>query len=79
MRSPRPEASSNQLFDNADIFGMVFDEAWQRHSAQNPGHTLSSSEKLVLILASCADHPFMLSNPAMAHQVAEFRIRLLGL
>ena len=58
---------------------MVFDEAWQRHTVQNPGHTVASSEKIGLILASCAEHPFMLSNPAMARQVAEFRIRLLGL
>ena len=79
MSSPRPEANSNQLFDNADSFGMVFDEAWQRHTVQNPGHTVASSEKIGLILASCAEHPFMLSNPAMARQVAEFRIRLLGL
>ena len=79
MRSPRPEASSNQLFDNADSFGMVFDEAWKRHTNQNPGHAMASTEKIRLILASCADHPFMVSNPAMARQVAEFRIRLLGL
>jgi hypothetical protein len=79
MRSPRPEASSNQLFDNADSFGMVFDEAWKRHTTQNPGHAMASTEKIGLILASCADHPFMVSNPAMARQVAEFRIRLLGL
>jgi hypothetical protein len=78
MRSPRPEAS-NQLFNNADSFGMVFDEAWQRHTAQNPSQPLASPDKLELILASCADHPFMVDNPAMARQVAEFRIRLLGL
>jgi hypothetical protein len=30
-------------------------------------------------LINCADHPFVLTNPAMARQVAEFRIRLLGL
>ena len=79
MRSPRPEASSNQLFDNADSFGMVFDEAWKRHTAENPIHVLTSSDKLDLILMNCADHPFVLTNPAMARQVAEFRIRLLGL
>ncbi len=78
MRSPRPEVS-NQLFDNADSFGMVFDEAWKRHSTQNPGAAMANTDKLGLILASCADHPFMLSSPAMARQVAEFRIRLLGL
>ena len=78
MRSPRPE-SSNQLFNNADSFGMVFDEAWKRHTAQNPGHALASADKLDLVLASCSDHPFLIENPAMARQVAEFRIRLLGL
>jgi hypothetical protein len=30
-------------------------------------------------MEACADHPFMLGNPAMADQVADFRIRLLGL
>jgi hypothetical protein len=30
-------------------------------------------------MAECSEHPFMLSNPAMAAQVADFRIRLLGL
>jgi hypothetical protein len=79
MRSPRPEASSNQLFDNADSFGMVFDAAWKRHTTQHPGHAMASTEKIGLILTSCADHPFMVSSPAMARQVAEFRIRLLGL
>ncbi len=79
MRSPRPEASSSQLFDNADSFGMVFDAAWKRHTTQNPDHAMASTEKIGLILASCTDHPFMVSSPAMARQVAEFRIRLLGL
>ena len=39
----------------------------------------SAEEKKRLALEACADHPFMLSNPAMADQVADFRIRLLGL
>ena len=30
-------------------------------------------------IAACTEHPFWLSNPAMADQVADFRIRLLGL
>ena len=59
--------------------GMVFDAAWKRHTTQNPDHAMASTEKIGLILASCTDHPFMVSSPAMARQVADFRIRLLGL
>jgi hypothetical protein len=78
MPLPIPD-KPGQLFDNADSFGMAFDEAWQRHVQRDPGSGLSSSDRKALVLEACADHPFMLSNPAMASQVADFRIRLLGL
>ena len=78
MPLPIPDRPG-QLFDNADSFGMAFDEAWQLHSLRHPSHGLSSSDKKALVLEACSDHPFMLSNPAMASQVADFRIRLLGL
>ena len=68
-----------QLFDNADSFAMVFDTAWQQLLAQSKVAGLSAEEKKRLALEACADHPFMLSNPVMADQVADFRIRLLGL
>lgn len=68
-----------QLFDNADSFAMVFDAAWQKLQAQADAHGLSAEAKTQQALEACADHPFMLSNPAMAEQVAAFRIRLLGL
>ena len=67
-----------QLFDNADSFAMVFDEAWQKLLSQPKAAALSAEEKKRLALDACADHPFRLSNPAMADQVADFRIRLLG-
>ena len=67
-----------QLFNNADSFAMAFDQAWKRHDQQQPGHGLSADEKLERILAVCADHPFLQSDPAMARQVAAFRVRLLG-
>jgi hypothetical protein len=35
-------------------------------------------ERKRLAMEACADHPFALSDPAMAEQVADFRIRLLG-
>jgi hypothetical protein len=40
---------------------------------------MSSDEKKRLALEACSDHPFMISNASMADQVADFRIRLLGL
>jgi hypothetical protein len=78
MPVPIPD-KPGQLFDNADSFGMVFDEAWKRHERSGQHQGLSLAEKKQKALAECNAHPFMLSNPAMADQVAEFRIRLLGL
>ena len=77
MSSPLP--SSDRLFNNADSFAQVFDEAWTAHSRRQPGHGLSSEEKIALILEQVADHPFALENPEIARQVAAFRVRLLGL
>jgi hypothetical protein len=70
---------SDRLFNNADSFAMVFDEAWQRHSSQQPDHGLSAEEKISVILEQVCDHPFAIDNPEQARQVAGFRVRLLGL
>jgi hypothetical protein len=66
------------LFDNADSFAMVFDDAWRRQEQVDTARSLSMQERRQLALEACADHPFMISQPAMAQQVADFRIRLLG-
>ncbi len=76
---PSIPPSSDRLFNNADSFAMVFDDAWQRHSRQEPDHGLSAEEKIPLILDLVADHPFAIDNPEQARQVAVFRVRLLGL
>lgn len=76
---PSIPPSSDRLFNNADSFAMVFDEAWQRHARQQPDHGLSAEEKIPLILEQVADHPFAQDNPEQARQVAAFRVRLLGL
>ncbi len=68
-----------QLFDNADSFAMVFDAAWHKLLGSPEAAVMSNDDKKRAALEACADHPFMLSNPAMADQVADFRIRLLGL
>ena len=76
---PSIPPSSDRLFNNADSFAMVFDEAWQRHTRQEPDHGLSAEEKIPVILEQVADHPFAIDNPEQARQVAVFRVRLLGL
>jgi len=77
MRQPQP--FTDRLFNNADSFAQAFDEAWQDHGRREPGHGLSSADKLELILTCVAEHPFCLDDPGQARQVAEFRVRLLGL
>jgi hypothetical protein len=69
----------DQIFNNADSFAQTFDEAWQEHSLSDPEHGLENEAKLPLILERVSDHPFLKENPEMARQVAEFRLRLLGL
>ena len=74
-----PQPHSERLFNNADSFAHAFDQAWLGPGSEGLPANLPRQEKLALILARIADHPFALSDPAMARQVAEFRIRLLGL
>ena len=78
MPLPIPD-KPGQLFDNPDSYAMVFDEAWRRLEGTREGAELTAEAKKQRAMAACADHPFALSNPAMAGQVADFRIRLLGL
>ena len=75
---------ADRLFNNADSFAQVFDETWQRLKAREAaGSEAASSDpisgRLERVLAQVADHPFAEANPELARQVAEFRIRLLGL
>jgi hypothetical protein len=77
MESKAPVSA--QTFNNADNFAQAFDDAWRNHSRAHPDAGLEAGEKLKRVLALIADHPFLLENPALAHQVADFRIRLLGL
>jgi hypothetical protein len=47
--------------------------------SDRPSHGLETQEKLSLILDQLSEHPFLRAEPDRARQVAEFRIRLLGL
>jgi len=78
MPIPIPD-KPGQLFNNPDSFAMVFDAAWKQLIRRPSAESLSIAEKKQQAMAACAEHPFMLSDPAMAEQVADFRIRLLNL
>lgn len=75
--SPLPEPSSDRVFDNADSFAQAFDEAWDRHRRQHGEVALP--QRTQEVLTAVAEHPFALNQPELARQVADFRIRLLGL
>lgn len=72
-----PDQNTDRLFDNADSFAMVFDTTWRKLSETNTYET--QNEKLDSALDAMSDHPFMISSPETARQVASFRIRLLEL
>lgn len=69
----------DRMFNNADSFAQAFDQAWQLHSRRHPQQGLSASDKLAMVLAELAEHPFHQDQPELAEQVAQFRLRLLGL
>ena len=73
-----PDAGTDRVFDNADSFAMVFDRTWKQLRGSNKAE-LSPDDHLEAVLEAMADHPFLISSPDMARQVAAFRIRLLEL
>ena len=73
-----PDAGTDRVFDNADSFAMVFDRTWKRLKGQN-GDTTAGDAFVDQVFDAMADHPFLISSPEMARQVAAFRIRLLDL
>lgn len=77
MRQPPP---SDRSFNNADSFAQAFDEAWGRLSqGPAPAPPEQATALLEAVLEQLKEHPFALEDAAMARQVGEFRIRLLGL
>ena len=73
-----PDAGTDRVFDNADSFAMVFDRTWKQLRSNESGE-VSQDSHLEKVLSAMADHPFLISSPEMARQVAAFRIRLLEL
>ena len=58
----------DKLYDNADSFATSFDEEWQKISCEDIEMKI---DKVIDVLSY---HPFVISNPNNARNIAKFRI-----
>ena len=58
----------DKTYNNADSFSISFDEEWQKFNCNN------KEEKIEKIIEILSDHPFVISNPEKAKNIAKFRI-----
>ena len=58
----------DKLYNNADSFAMVFDEAWENIDCDD------LRLKINRVFELLSEHPFLISNPENARKMAEFRI-----
>ena len=72
------EASNENLYNNADSFGMAFDSAWKECDLGN-NKDAETDEKIQITFEKIKNHPFLISNPGQSKNIALFRIKLLGL
>ena len=72
------EASSGNLYNNADSFAIAFDEAWKDCGLEN-NNDLNIDEKIKITFEKIKTHPFLIQNPIRSKNLALFRIKLLGL
>ena len=61
----------DRTFNNADSFAMSFDEEWQNFDCED------ESIKISKVIDLLSDHPFVRSNPEIAFEIANFRIKSL--
>ena len=58
----------DKVYNNADSFAISFDEEWENIDCED------SRLKIERVLELLSDHPFFVSNPENARNMAEFRI-----
>ena len=58
----------DKAYNNADSFAISFDEEWKNIDCED------SRLKIERVLELLSDHPFFVSNPENARNMAEFRI-----
>ena len=72
------EASSENLYNNADSFAMAFDAAW-KDCVMEKNKDFKIDEKIEITFEKIKTHPFLIKNPIQSKEIALFRIKLLGL
>ena len=58
----------DKLYDNADSFATSFDEEWKKIECED------STRKIDAVIKILSDHPFVMSNPKIANEIAKFRV-----
>ena len=58
----------DKTYDNADSFAISFDEEWKRFDCND------INEKIDKVIEILSEHPFVISNPINARNIAKFRI-----
>ena len=63
------EASSENLYNNADSFAMAFDAAWKDCDLGN-NKDIKIDEKIEIAFEKIKNHPFLISNPIQSKNIA---------
>ena len=58
----------DKTYNNADSFAISFDEEWQKVVCND------MTQKIDKVIERLSDHPFVMSNPENARNIAKFRI-----
>ena len=61
----------DKTYNNADSFVMSFDKEWRSFNCDD------ISRKIDKIIETLSDHPFVISSPENARNIAKFRIYTL--
>ena len=58
----------DKIYNNADSFAISFDEEWQKFDCND------ITQKIDKVIDILSDHPFVISDPENARNIAKFRI-----
>ena len=58
----------DKTYNNADSFAISFDEEWQKFDCND------ITQKIDKVIDILSDHPFVISDPENARNIAKFRI-----
>ena len=57
-----------KTYNNADSFAISFDQEWQKVNCED------ITQKIEKVIKRLSTHPFVISNPEKARNIAKFRI-----